>query len=118
MLASIIALLIMGLIVGVLAKWLVPGREPGGIVVTAIIGVVGAILGGFLASEVLHRSGHLGFNLYTFVVGLVGSVILLVVYHAVNGGFRGRPFRRSSGSRSGYRSYRSRYPRRRRRRLI
>lgn len=115
MLTSILALLIMGLIVGALAKWLVPGREPGGIVVTAIIGVVGAILGGFLASEVVHRSGHLGFNLYTFVVGLVGSVILLVIYHAVNGGFRGRPYRRSSGSRSGYRS---RYPRRRRRRLI
>ena len=119
MLTSILALLIMGLIVGALAKWLVPGREPGGIVVTAIIGVVGAILGGFLASEVVHRSGHLGFNLYTFVVGLVGSVILLVIYHAVNGGFRGRPYRRSSGSRSGSRSgYRSRYPRRRRRRLI
>jgi len=116
MLASVIALMIMGLIVGVLAKWLVPGREPGGIVVTAIIGVVGAILGGFLASEVLHRSGHLGFNLYTFVVGLVGSVILLVIYHAVNGGFRGRgSYRRSGGNRSGYRS---RYPRRRRRRLI
>jgi uncharacterized membrane protein YeaQ/YmgE (transglycosylase-associated protein family) len=115
MLASIIALAIMGLIVGVLAKWLVPGRDPGGIVVTAIIGVLGAFLGAFLASEVLHRSGHLGFNLYTFVVGLVGSVILLVIYHAVNGGFRGRRYRRSSGYRS---RYRSRYPRRRRRRLI
>jgi uncharacterized membrane protein YeaQ/YmgE (transglycosylase-associated protein family) len=114
MLISVIALLIMGLIVGVLAKMLVPGREPGGIVVTAIIGVVGAILGGFLASEILHRSGNLGFNLYTFVVGLVGSVILLVIYHAVNGGFRGR----GRSHRSGSGGYRSRYRRRRRRRLI
>jgi len=113
MIASILALLVMGLIVGALAKMLVPGRDPGGLVVTAIIGVAGAVLGGFLASEVLNRSGTLGFNLYTFVVGLVGAVILLLVYHAVNGGFRGRGryYRSRYGSRSsGYR--------RRRRRLI
>jgi uncharacterized membrane protein YeaQ/YmgE (transglycosylase-associated protein family) len=113
MIASILALLVMGLIVGVVAKMLVPGREPGGLVVTAIIGVAGAVLGGFLASEVLNRSGALGFNLYTFVVGLVGAVILLLIYHAVNGGFRGRGYRaryRSGTRSSGYR--------RRRRRLI
>jgi uncharacterized membrane protein YeaQ/YmgE (transglycosylase-associated protein family) len=108
MIASILALLIMGLIVGVVAKMLVPGRDPGGIVVTAIIGVAGAFLGGFLASEVFNRPGGLGFNLYTFVVGLIGAVILLLLYHAVNGGFRGR-FHRSSG-------YRRRRPYRRRRR--
>ena len=110
MIASILALLIMGLIVGVVAKMLVPGRDPGGIVVTAIIGVAGAILGGFLASEVFHRSGGLGFNLYTFVVGLIGSVILLLLYHAVNGGFRRRAYRSS-----GYRRRSSGYRRRRRR---
>jgi uncharacterized membrane protein YeaQ/YmgE (transglycosylase-associated protein family) len=111
MIASIFALVVMGLLVGIVAKMLVPGRDPGGIVVTAIIGVAGAVLGGFLASEVLNRSGTLGFNLYTFVVGLVGSVILLLLYHAVNGGFRGRTYRGRYGSRS------STY-RRRRRRLI
>ncbi len=115
MIASILALLVMGLIVGVVAKMLVPGRDPGGIVVTAIIGVLGAVLGGFLASEVLHRSGALGFNLYTFIVGLVGAVILLLLYHAVNGGFRGRSYRSRYGSRG--RSSSSGY-RRRRRRLI
>jgi uncharacterized membrane protein YeaQ/YmgE (transglycosylase-associated protein family) len=114
MIASILALLIMGLIVGVVAKMLVPGRDPGGIVVTAIIGVAGAILGGFLASEVFHRPGGLGFNLYTFVVGLIGAVILLLLYHAVNGGFRGRSYRGRSYRSSGYR----RRPYRRRRRYI
>src|SRR6266487_2376984 len=89
MIASILALLVMGLLVGIVAKAVVPGRDPGGLVVTSIIGVAGAVLGGFLASEVLNRSGTLGFNLYTFVVGLVGAVILLLIYHAVNGGFRG-----------------------------
>jgi uncharacterized membrane protein YeaQ/YmgE (transglycosylase-associated protein family) len=113
MIASILALLVMGLLVGIVAKAVVPGRDPGGVVVTAIIGVAGAVLGGFLASEVLNRSGTLGFNLYTFVVGLVGAVILLLIYPAVNGGFRGRGYRaryRSGTRSSGYR--------RRRRRLI
>lgn len=99
---SIIALLVMGLLVGIVAKLLVPGRDPGGLIITMIIGVVGALLGGFLATEVLNRSGTLGFNLYTFVVGLVGAVILLVLYHALAGprysrrGYRsrGRPYRR------------------------
>ncbi len=110
MIGSIIALLLMGLIVGVVAKVLVPGREPGGLVVTTIIGVAGAVLGGFLASKVLNHSGTLGFNLYTFVVGLVGAAILLIVYHAVNGELRPRrPYRTRSSS--GYR-------RNRRRRLI
>jgi len=100
---SIIALLVMGLLVGIVAKLLVPGRDPGGLIVTAIIGVLGALLGGFLATEVLNRSGTLGFNLYTFVVGLVGAVILLLLYHAVagprsyrrGGGYRGRSRGRS-----------------------
>ena len=109
MIGSILALLIMGLLVGIVAKMLVPGRDPGGIVVTAIIGVAGAILGGFLASEVLNRSGVLGFNLYTFVVGLIGAVILLLLYHAVNGGFRGRSYRSSGYRRRPYRRRRRRY---------
>ncbi len=105
---SIVALLVMGLIVGVVARILVPGREPGGLIVTAIIGVVGALLGGFLATEVLNRSGTLGFNLYTFVVGLVGAVILLGLYHLAAG-----PRSYRSGNRGGYRN-RSRPYRRRR----
>lgn len=114
MIASILALLVMGLIVGVVAKALVPGRDPGGLAVTAIIGVAGAMVGGFLASEVLGRSGALGFNFYTFVVGLVGAVILLLLYDAASGGSRGRG--RSHRSRYGSRPRSS--PRRRWRHLI
>jgi uncharacterized membrane protein YeaQ/YmgE (transglycosylase-associated protein family) len=112
MIGSVIALLLMGLVVGVVAKFLVPGRDPGGVIVTGIIGVAGALLGGFLATEVLNRSGTIGFNLYTFVVGVVGAVLLLLLYHALHGDL---------GVRRGYRRNRSpnryRY-RRRRRRLI
>src|SRR6266542_1088779 len=57
MIGSILALLVMGLIVGVVAESLVPGRDPGGLAVTAVIGVADALVGGFLASEVLGRSG-------------------------------------------------------------
>jgi uncharacterized membrane protein YeaQ/YmgE (transglycosylase-associated protein family) len=111
MIGNVIALLLMGLIVGVVAKVLVPGRDPGGILVTSIIGVAGALLGGFLATEVLSRSGTIGFNLYTFVVGVVGAVILLLLYHGLNGDLNRRHYRsRSSSSPSRYR--------RRRRRLI
>lgn len=113
MIANVIALLLMGLIVGVVAKVLVPGRDPGGVVVTAIIGVAGALLGGFLATEVLNRSGTIGFNLYTFVVGVVGAVILLLLYHGLNGNLRRRGLYHRSGPRST-----SRYRNRRRRRLI
>lgn len=110
MIANVIALLLMGLIVGVVAKFLVPGRDPGGVVITAIIGVAGALLGGFLATEVLNRSGTIGFNLYTFVVGVVGAVILLLLYHGLNGNLRRRHLYRSRARST------SRY--RRRRRLI
>ena len=111
MIGSVIALLLMGLIVGVVAKFLVPGRDPGGVIVTGIIGVAGALLGGFLATEVLNRSGTIGFNLYTFVVGVVGAVILLLLYHGLHGDL---------GLRRRYRGYRGRSPNRyrRRRRLI
>ncbi len=109
MIGNVIALLLMGLIVGVVAKVLVPGRDPGGVVVTGIIGVAGALLGGFLASEVLNRSGTIGFNLYTFVVGVVGAVILLLLYHGLNGNLSRRRYRSASAP--------NRY-RRRRRRLI
>jgi uncharacterized membrane protein YeaQ/YmgE (transglycosylase-associated protein family) len=112
MIGNVIALLLMGLLVGVVAKVLVPGRDPGGLVVTCILGVAGALLGGFLATEVLNRGGTIGFNLYTFVVGVVGAIILLLLYHGLRGDL----------GRWRYRSARSapstRYRYRRRRRLI
>jgi uncharacterized membrane protein YeaQ/YmgE (transglycosylase-associated protein family) len=112
MIGNVLALLLMGLLVGVVAKVLVPGRDPGGVVVTCILGVAGALLGGFLATEVLNRGGVIGFNLYTFVVGLVGAVILLLLYHGLHGDLGRRRYRSAAPTRS------SRYRYRRRRRLI
>jgi uncharacterized membrane protein YeaQ/YmgE (transglycosylase-associated protein family) len=86
---TLIALLLMGLIAGAVAKLLLPGDDPGGILITMVIGVVGAFLGGFLAAA-LGLGGLSGFDFRTFVIAVIGSILLLLVYRAVEGRGRGR----------------------------
>ncbi len=77
---QIIGWIIFGLIVGVIAKLLVPGRDPGGIFVTALIGIVGALLAGWLGRAV----GWYGPNDNAgFLMSILGAVILLAIYHAL-----------------------------------
>jgi uncharacterized membrane protein YeaQ/YmgE (transglycosylase-associated protein family) len=74
---SIIGWIVFGLIVGVIAKFLMPGRDPGGFVITILIGIAGALLGGFLGRAIgWYREG----DAVGFVMALAGSVILLVLY--------------------------------------
>ncbi len=76
----IIGWIIFGLIVGIIAKLLVPGRDPGGFVTTAIIGIVGALLAGWIGRAV----GWYGPNDSAgFLMSIVGAVILLAIYHAL-----------------------------------
>lgn len=83
---GIIAFLILGLLAGVIAKALLPGDDPGGIVVTMLIGVVGAMLGGFLAGWVFGVNPVDEFwSLSTWVAAIVGSMILLLLYRFVAG---------------------------------
>jgi uncharacterized membrane protein YeaQ/YmgE (transglycosylase-associated protein family) len=81
---GIIAFIILGLLAGAIAKALLPGDDPGGFIVTAIIGVVGALLGGFLAGA-LFDADPLDefFDVSTWLTAIVGSVILLGVYRLV-----------------------------------
>ena len=81
---GIIAFIILGLLAGLIAKALLPGDDPGGLIVTAIIGVVGALLGGFLAG-VLFDADPLDefFDISTWLTAIVGSIILLVIYRLV-----------------------------------
>lgn len=84
---GIIAFLILGVLAGAIAKALLPGRDPSGCLVTMAIGVVGALLGGFLASELLGRNSlDEFFDLSTWVTAIVGSMILLVAYRLLTGG--------------------------------
>jgi uncharacterized membrane protein YeaQ/YmgE (transglycosylase-associated protein family) len=83
---GIIAFIILGLLAGALAKALLPGDDPGGFIVTAIIGVVGALLGGFLAG-VLFNADPMDefFDISTWLTAIVGSVVLLLIYRLVVG---------------------------------
>ncbi len=76
----LIGWIIFGLIVGIIAKLLVPGRDPGGFVLTAAIGIVGALLAGWIGRAV----GWYGPNDNAgFLMSIVGAVVLLLIYHAL-----------------------------------
>jgi uncharacterized membrane protein YeaQ/YmgE (transglycosylase-associated protein family) len=81
---GIIAFIILGALAGAIAKALMPGDDPGGFIVTTIIGVVGALLGGFLAGA-LFDADPLDefFDVSTWLTAIVGAIILLVIYRLV-----------------------------------
>ncbi len=76
---GIISWIILGLIVGALAKWIMPGRDPGGFFVTILIGIAGGFLGGLIGS-LLGLGTVTGFNVGSFILALVGALILLTAY--------------------------------------
>ena len=79
---GILTWIILGLIAGGLAKFIMPGKDPGGCLVTMIIGIVGALIGGFIGSTLLGRSVE-GFDLVSLLLAVLGSVILLALYRLV-----------------------------------
>jgi len=76
---GILSWIIFGLIVGALAKWIMPGKDPGGCVVTILLGIGGAIIGGFIAS-LLGLGTVGGFNLWSLLVAVGGALLLLFGY--------------------------------------
>jgi len=83
---GIIAFIILGLLAGAIAKALLPGDDPGGFIITALIGIAGALLGGFLAA-VLFDAHPLDefFDISTWLTAIVGSIVLLLIYRMVAG---------------------------------
>ena len=81
---GIIAFLILGLLAGAIAKAIAPGRDPGGIIVTTLIGVAGAIVGGFLADAIFgaHPLDEF-FDISTWLTAIAGSLILLAAYRVI-----------------------------------
>jgi uncharacterized membrane protein YeaQ/YmgE (transglycosylase-associated protein family) len=76
---GILSWIILGLIVGALAKWIMPGDDPGGMIVTILIGIAGAVVGGFLASLV-GLGTVTGFNIGSLVIAIGGALLLLFLY--------------------------------------
>ncbi len=84
MITAVIFWIIVGLIAGALAKFVMPGDDPGGIVVTMIIGIVGAILGGWLLSLIgIGGGAGTGGFIFSIIAGFIGAVILLAIYRMV-----------------------------------
>ena len=79
---GILSWIVMGLIVGALAKWIMPGKDPGGIIVTILLGIAGAFVGGFIGS-ILGFGTVTGFNLGSFVLAIGGAVLLLILYRSM-----------------------------------
>jgi uncharacterized membrane protein YeaQ/YmgE (transglycosylase-associated protein family) len=80
---NIIAWIIVGLIGGALAKLLMPGKDPGGILLTILLGIAGAILGGFLSVALGVGNGVDDFDIGTIFLSVVGAMLLLGAYRLV-----------------------------------
>ena len=79
---GILSWIILGLVVGVIAKFLMPGKDPGGIFITILLGIAGAIGGGFISSAI--GFGEItGFDLHSLIIAVGGAIILLVIYRVV-----------------------------------
>jgi uncharacterized membrane protein YeaQ/YmgE (transglycosylase-associated protein family) len=80
---NIIGWLLFGLIVGAIAKFLMPGRDPGGWIVTILLGIAGSFVGGFLASTLLGRGD--GNNAAGWIGSIIGAMLLLFIYRMIVG---------------------------------
>jgi uncharacterized membrane protein YeaQ/YmgE (transglycosylase-associated protein family) len=78
---NIIGWLLFGLIVGAIAKFLMPGRDPGGWIVTILLGIAGSFVGGFLATTLLGRTDQTA----GWIGSIVGAILLLFIYRMIVG---------------------------------
>ena len=82
---GIIGWIVLGLLAGAIAKAILPGDDPGGIIVTMLIGIVGAVVGGFIASALNIGDLDEFFDIGTWIIAILGSLLLLVAYRAIAG---------------------------------
>ncbi len=76
--------IVLGVVVGVIAKLIMPGKNPGGIFITILLGIAGAFLGGYI-STLLGFGSVTGFNLISLVIAVGGALILLIIYRVIKG---------------------------------
>lgn len=82
---GIIGWIILGLIAGAIAKAIMPGRQGGGWIITLVLGVVGALLGGFLGSLLFDVSLEGFFDITTWLLAIGGALVVLLIYGVVTG---------------------------------
>jgi uncharacterized membrane protein YeaQ/YmgE (transglycosylase-associated protein family) len=82
---GILGWIVLGLIAGAIAKLIMPGDDPGGILVTMLLGIVGAVIGGFLGSRIFGIGLQTFWSLQTWIVAIIGSLILLIIYRLIVG---------------------------------
>lgn len=76
---GILSWIVFGLIAGALAKMIMPGKDPGGIIITMLIGIAGALVGGYLGA-LMGLGGVEGFTFGSFVTAILGAILLLGIY--------------------------------------
>jgi len=86
MITGIIVWIIIGAIAGALGKLIMPGDDPGGFIVTILLGIAGAFVGGFIAQNLLGMRG--GGFIWTIIVATIGAILLLAIYRPLVGGRR------------------------------
>jgi len=82
---GILGWIVLGLIAGAIAKAIMPGKDPGGIIITMLIGIVGAVIGGFVGKALFGTDISTFFSLSTWLLAILGSLILLGIYRLVTG---------------------------------
>lgn len=87
---GILGWIVLGLIAGAIAKAILPGRQGGGWIATLILGVVGALLGGFIGSAIFGIGLEEFWSLQTWIVAIVGAIVVLLIYGLVTRGSRTR----------------------------
>ena len=74
---GILAWIVFGLIAGVIAKFIMPGRDGGGFILTCVLGIVGAVVGGWLATMFGYGGDITGFDMHSFIVAVIGAIVVL-----------------------------------------
>lgn len=82
---GMISWIVLGLIAGAIAKMLMPGRDPGGCIITILLGIGGAFLGGWIGKTLFHVQLGKFFDLRTWGLAILGSVVILILYRVIFG---------------------------------
>jgi uncharacterized membrane protein YeaQ/YmgE (transglycosylase-associated protein family) len=85
---GIIGWIVLGLIAGAIAKAILPGKQGGGWLITLVLGVVGALLGGFIGSAIFGVGLEDFWSIQTWIVAIIGAIIVLLIYGLVTRGSR------------------------------